>query len=580
MRHRVRDPGDFRDDTFRTKKLSSSAVRAVEVSFDISDAMAGGVSMIVGKLKEENVPEGNDANSMVLQAMRFARKTEDQDGWTSAQAKSWFAKSSFSKGEAAMSAVEPLTAGATAAPAAVVPTAPDAALTAERDRLAADNARLTADAAKAKRETDLAALKARFAGVKLPGKRVFAPAHASALADTAIEIAEDKREAHVLATIAALEHGQVEEGERGGSSPAQSGNLNHALFAAASRFAIGREYVYMANVRAGGGRIDVAAARQAVAQMGPLAASGVEIPSLSYQETMVLIESMFLAGYEEIPSLTSMFCNRVSRSTRTVDYRALGAPPRMREFFDERQHAVMNTKTPFPVTVRDWEASVAIPASEFQADLLGDYALAMQQMGGFAKQHPDELVAALIVAAETTLCYDGQNLCDTDHGEADSGTQSNFLTTGGDDDEIADVEADLNAGIAAMQRFKDDRGNNMRIGTMPNAVWDIVCRPEAYPTFNKLATATEISGTSNGWKGRLRITSLPDLTAADEWYLIYAGGIRKPLIVQFQNEPDALTILGADSEYCKINMKLLFMTQGNYTVAPADWRYILKVQKA
>ena len=136
-------------------------------------------------------------------------------------------------------------------PAPAAPAATDvAAVTAENTRLAAENARLTAEAAKAKRDTDLAALKGRFAGVKLPGKRVLAPAHASALADTAIEIAEDKREAHVIATIAALEHGQVEEGERGGVTPHVGiRDASEALLVAASRLHIPLEHAYLAAVR-------------------------------------------------------------------------------------------------------------------------------------------------------------------------------------------------------------------------------------------------------------------------------------------------------------------------------------------
>ena len=42
-----------------------------------------GVAIIIGRLKKEFVPEGGNPRSMVLQAYRFARKTEkNPDGWT------------------------------------------------------------------------------------------------------------------------------------------------------------------------------------------------------------------------------------------------------------------------------------------------------------------------------------------------------------------------------------------------------------------------------------------------------------------------------------------------------------------
>ena len=355
--------------------------------------------------------------------------------------------------------------------------------------------------------------------------------------------------------------------------------ISAALVAAAQSFGIDPAFAYAAANRGPGRSLNIPAARTAVEQMASLAGS-IEVPSLSYQETMILIESLFVAGYEEMPALTDMFCRRVTKDARTIDYRGLGAAPRMRERLDESQGQVLNTLPSFPVTVRDWHATVEIEVSYLQADQLGEYAMKMQEMGAFAKQHPDELIAALIVAADTTLCYDGQYHCDTDHSEGSSGTQSNLLTTGGDDDDISDVETDLGTAIAAMQRFKDDRGNDMRIGTSPNAVWDLVCRPEVFGVFNKLATATDISGTTNGWKGRLRVTSLPDLTTADEWYLVYAGGVRRPFTVQYQKEPTALVILGKDSEHATKTGRALFTTKGNYTVAPADWRCIIKIKKA
>jgi len=101
IRQRVRNPNDFRGDTFRRKKLAASAVRKVKVNFTITDAMAKGVAMILGKLKKDKVPEGHDADAMVLQSMRWVRKTDDHDGWTLAQAKKWWNASSFSKEEEA-----------------------------------------------------------------------------------------------------------------------------------------------------------------------------------------------------------------------------------------------------------------------------------------------------------------------------------------------------------------------------------------------------------------------------------------------------------------------------------------------
>ena len=471
---------------------------------------------------------------------------------------------------------------ATAAPAPPAPAPDVTAVTAENSRLAARNQQLEAEAAQRKRETDLAALDARFAAAKLPGNRTLAPAHAAKLAETAIELAEDTREAHVAATIAALEQGQVETGERGGTSPHVAGtDVNPALFAHADRLRIPAEHVYLAAIRGQGGSIRLDQARHAVSQMAPLSAS-VEMPSLAYQDTMTLIRAMFLTGWESTEPLVSKFSNEVTDSARDIAYDALGAPPRMREWLDEIEGAVLNTLGPYAVSVRDWEATLEIPRSNFIADKLGQYQVRMQQMGGYARRHPDTLLLTLVAASASNLCYDGQNLCDTDHSEGDSGTQSNLLTTGYDDDEIADMILALDLNVAAMQGYKDDRGEVLDIGWEDGTIYDILCRPAARSTFNSLANLEMISGSTNGWKGRLRVHSSARFTVADEFWFCHLGAPSKPFIAQYQTdgEPSALKELGPDSEHCKKTGRIWVSTQGHYAVVPGNWRYIIKNVKA
>jgi len=456
------------------------------------------------------------------------------------------------------------------------------AVTAENTRLKAENERLAAEAAKASREKLSTDLTARFAAAKCAGGRTLAPAHAQALAAAAVELPDDKREAHVTATINALEQGQVEEGERGGVSPHITGrDINPALFSHADRLRIPAEYVYMAAIRGQGGSIRFDQARHAISQMAPLAGS-IEIPSLNYQDTMTLIRSMFLTGWGSTEALISKFANEVTDSARDISYNAIGAPPRMQEWFDELQGQVLNTLGPYAVSVRDWGAVLEIPRSNFIADRLGQYATRMQEMGAYARRHPDTLLLTQVAASASTLCYDGQNLCDTDHSEGASGNQSNLLTTGYDDDEIADVIAALDLNVAAMQGYKDDQGEVLDIGWEDGTVYDILCRPTARATFNALANLEMISGSSNGWKGRLRIHSSARFTVADEFWFCYLGAPSKPFIVQYQTEgePSSLKELGPDSEHCKKTGRIWVSTQAHYTVVPGNWRYIIKNVKA
>jgi phage major head subunit gpT-like protein len=184
------------------------------------------------------------------------------------------------------------------------------------------------------------------------------------------------------------------------------------------------------------------------------------------------------------------------------------------------------------------------------------------------------LTAAQIAAAAANLCYDGQYLCSGSHSEGASGTQDNDLAA--TSMSIADIQTDLGTGIAAFNRFKDDRGEYCRIGSGPDAIFDVGCAPEDLPNFLTVANATKIGDTDNVWKGRIRPWSLPEISAST-WFLMYLGAPVKPFIALYQNKPSDLQVIASpESEYVILNGKAFFGVKGDYTVVPGDWRYILK----
>lgn len=77
-RYRVREPGDFRPDTFRVFQ-----VPGIE-----------GVQFILGRLQPGKVPEGGNAEASVVQSVHFAR-----DKWARADAEKWVADHAGSFGE-------------------------------------------------------------------------------------------------------------------------------------------------------------------------------------------------------------------------------------------------------------------------------------------------------------------------------------------------------------------------------------------------------------------------------------------------------------------------------------------------
>ena len=63
-------------------------------------------------------------------------------------------------------------------------------------------------------------------------------------------------------------------------------------------------------------------------------------------------------------------------------------------------------------------------------DKTGQIDIRIREQVQRAQAHWAKLLSDLIIAAESTVCYDGQYFFDTDHSEGDSGTQDNDLSIG------------------------------------------------------------------------------------------------------------------------------------------------------
>jgi phage major head subunit gpT-like protein len=100
-------------------------------------------------------------------------------------------------------------------------------------------------------------------------------------------------------------------------------------------------------------------------------------------------------------------------------YAWLKAMPKLREWLGDRQLKNVSTDS-YSIVNKDYEATVEVEANKIADDQYGIYTPIFQQLGASAAMHPDELVFALLAAAFTTDCYDGQYMIDTDHSVAGS----------------------------------------------------------------------------------------------------------------------------------------------------------------
>lgn len=110
-------------------------------------------------------------------------------------------------------------------------------------------------------------------------------------------------------------------------------------------------------------------------------------------------------------------------------YAWLGSTTRFREWIGDR--VIQNLKShDFTIKNKSYENTVGVDRDHIEDDTFGVYKPMFSQLGQDAKNHPDELIFALMAAGFTSVCYDGQYFFDTDHpvvqADGSSASVSNF----------------------------------------------------------------------------------------------------------------------------------------------------------
>lgn len=124
------------------------------------------------------------------------------------------------------------------------------------------------------------------------------------------------------------------------------------------------------------------------------------------------------AEFNRIFEKTEVAWDRVATlipsSTGTETYNWLGRFPKMREWIGEKFIKSLEAYS-YSLKNKDFEATVEVDRNDIADDTLGIYGPQAQNAGKSAKEWPDDLVMPLLKAGTSNLCFDGQNFFDTDH---------------------------------------------------------------------------------------------------------------------------------------------------------------------
>ncbi|CAH1387027.1 Mu-like prophage major head subunit gpT family protein [Candidatus Nitrotoga sp. M5] len=163
--------------------------------------------------------------------------------------------------------------------------------------------------------------------------------------------------------------------------------------------------------------------------------------------------------------------NLFSSDQESETYAWLGMSPAYREWVGGRQASGL-TETSIAIKNKHFEATLEVAVRDVRRDKTSQIMVRVQDLADRSTTHWGSLLSTLIVAGESTACYDGQYYFDTDHAEGDSGTQSNHLTIDLSDlpaavhgivtaPSVEEMQQCILKAVAAIQGFRDDKGEPM-----------------------------------------------------------------------------------------------------------------------
>lgn len=152
-------------------------------------------------------------------------------------------------------------------------------------------------------------------------------------------------------------------------------------------------------------------------------------------------------------------------------YPFLGQVPRMVEVVAGRQIKSYSANA-LTIFNKHYEASHEFRVVDIRRDKSDQIRTRMAEIADGGISHWASLLSTLILAAATTVCYDGQYYFDTDHLEGDSGSQSNSISVDISAlpalvhgvvtaPSVEEAQQTILAAISAILAFKDNQGEPM-----------------------------------------------------------------------------------------------------------------------
>ena len=258
-------------------------------------------------------------------------------------------------------------------------------------------------------------------------------------------------------------------------------------------------------------------------------------------------------GQSWIDSVSNLFDSNQESET----YKWLGMAPAMREWIGGRQAKGFRTDG-ITIVNKNFEATLEVLVDEIRRDKTGQVMVRVRELAERTNAHWASLLSALLIAGESTACYDGQFFFDTDHVEDDSGSQSNDITsdvTTTTAPTSGEFETAILKSIEQILGFKDNQGEPMNEGarmfdvmvpvpfmsSAAGAIGSQIIVDSSTSRSNRIMTL----GSLGGFQVALRVN--PRLTWTTKFATFRADGQTKALIRQ-EEEGVTMSAIAEGSE--------------------------------
>lgn len=253
-------------------------------------------------------------------------------------------------------------------------------------------------------------------------------------------------------------------------------------------------------------------------------------------------------------------------------YGWLGDMPGMREWVGDRVFNQLRAAT-YELANRHWESSLLVSKLDIADARMLKYGPLINALASEAAYHPDERMFDVMIAGETSPCFDGQLFYDTDHAFGNSGVQSNDLTFAaatGTTPTPTEFRGAYNQAYAQMLGFKNDQGKAFYRPTLNFREFKTIVHvaPSIYQiAVDGLSARFDADHNPISVSGNPEVVAIPAITNAAKFFVHNPNGLLKPFVFQ-QREPLSRQTKGEGDLETK---DVKFMTESRYDAGYLAW---------